>query len=125
MRRRMLRSVLLISLVLPAARVSADAVPEKPIQPADRQHWSFQPPRRPAVPTVKQPSWVRTPVDAYILYRLEEAGLTPTPPAERLALLRRVYLDLVGLPPSPEEQDAFLADSSPGAYEKMLDRLLA
>src|SRR5262245_15802609 len=99
-------------------------VTEKPIQPADRAHWSFQPPRRPAVPTVKQMPWVQTPVDAFVLSKLEAAGLSPSPSAERVALLRRVYLDLVGLPPTPEEQDAFLADSSPAAYEKVVDRLL-
>src|SRR5262245_8902442 len=117
MPRRMLRTVLLVTLTALATRVYADGVPAKPIQPADRQHWSFQPPKRQSVPTVKQTSWVRTPVDAYIQYRLEAAGLSPSPPAERLALLRRVYLDLVGLPPSPEEQDRFLSDSSPDAYE--------
>jgi hypothetical protein len=69
-------------------------------------------------------AWLRTPVDSFILARLEAAGLPPSPPADRLALLRRLYLDLVGLPPSPEEQDAFLADSSPGAYETIVDRLL-
>jgi hypothetical protein len=69
-------------------------------------------------------AWVRTPVDTFILGRLEAAGLAPSPPADKLALLRRLYLDLVGLPPSPEEQDAFLADSSPDAYEKVVDRLL-
>jgi len=64
-------------------------------------------------------------VDAFILARLEAAGQRPSPPADKLTLLRRAYLDLVGLPPSPEEQDAFLADSSPGAYEKAVDRLLS
>jgi hypothetical protein len=104
--------------------VSAEPVSEKPIQPADRQHWSFQPPKRPPVPIVKQMAWVRTPVDAFILGRLEAAGLPPSPSTDKVALLRRLYLDLVGLPPSPEEQDAFLADSSPDAYEKVVDRLL-
>jgi Protein of unknown function (DUF1553)/Protein of unknown function (DUF1549) len=124
MRRLMLRSLALLALGSPAAAVSAEPIVEKPIQPADRQHWSFQPPRRPSVPTVRQTEWVRTPVDAFILARLEAAGLPPSPPADRIALLRRLYLDLVGLPPSPEEQDEFLADSSPGAYEKVVDRLL-
>ena len=119
-----LRILVLLPLVTPAAGVSADAVSEKPIQPADRLHWSFQPPKRPPVPTVRQTSWVRTPVDTFILARLEAAGLLPSPPADRLALLRRLYLDLVGLPPSPEEQVAFLSDSSPDAYEKVVDRLL-
>jgi hypothetical protein len=124
MRRRTLRIVVLLALVSPAVAVSAEPVTEKPIQPADRQHWSFQPPKRPPVPIVKQISWVHTPVDAFILSRLEAAGLTPSAPADKPDLLRRLYLDLVGLPPSPEEQDAFLADSSPDAYEKVVDRLL-
>jgi hypothetical protein len=104
--------------------MSAEPVSEKPIQPADRHQWSFQPPKRPPVPIVKQMAWVRTPVDAFILGRLEAAGLPPSPSADKFALLRRLYLDLVGLPPSPEEQDAFLAESSPDAYEKVVDRLL-
>ena len=87
MRRRTLRTVLLLLLGSTAPVVSAEPVPEKPITPVDRQHWSFQPPKRPAVPTVKQASWVRTPVDAFILARLEATGLTPSAPADRLALL--------------------------------------
>ncbi|HKB04863.1 MAG TPA: DUF1553 domain-containing protein [Gemmataceae bacterium] len=97
---------------------------ERPLRDEDRNHWAFQPPKRPSVPTVHQPSWIQTPVDSFILARLEAAGLRPSAPAPKLALLRRVYLDLVGLPPSPEEQDAFLTDSSPDAYEKVVDRLL-
>src|SRR5262249_8506188 len=119
----LLRTLVILALATPAA-VSGELVSEKPIQPADRQHWSFQPLKRPPVPTVRQTTWLRTPVDAFILGRLEAAGLTPSPSADKLALLRRLYLDLVGLPPSPEEQDAFLADSSPDAYEKVVDRLL-
>ena len=105
------RPLLLTLLVIctPVQAQKVEPVAEQPIRPADRAHWAFQPPRRPLVPTVKQPSWIRTAVDAFILARLEAANHSPAPAAERLALLRRVYLDLVGLLPSPEEQDAFIA----------------
>jgi hypothetical protein len=119
-----LRALVLLTLGSPAAGVSAEPIPEKPILPADRQHWSFQPPKRPPVPLVTRTAWQRTPVDAFILARLEAAGLSPSPAADKPALLRRLYLDLVGLPPSPEDEDAFLADSSPDAYDKVVDRLL-
>jgi hypothetical protein len=89
------------------------------------QHWAFVPPRRPPLPRVKNASWPRNPVDAFVLARLEKAGLAPSPPADRTTLLRRLSLDLVGLPPTPEEVDAFLADRRPDAYERQVDRLLA
>jgi hypothetical protein len=88
-------------------------------------HWAFQPPRRPAIPQVRHPAWVRNPIDAFVLARLERGGLTPSPEADRHTLLRRLSLDLTGLPPSPEEIRRFLADTSPDAYEKLVDRLLA
>lgn len=87
-------------------------------------HWAFRKPSRPAEPTVKNSAWVRSPVDAFILSRLEAAGLKPAPPADKVALLRRAYYDLIGLPPPPEEVAAFLADDSPRAFEKVVDRLL-
>jgi hypothetical protein len=87
-------------------------------------HWSFVPPRRPALPKVADTSWPRNPVDRFILARLEATGLKPTAEAGRARLLRRVTLDLTGLPPTPAEVDAFLADRSPDAYEKVVDRLL-
>lgn len=91
-----------------------------------RPHWAFLPPQRPAVPALRQlAAERRTDLDAFILARLERAGLAPSPEADRLTLLRRVSLDLVGLPPTPEEADAFLADTSPEAYERVVDRLLA
>jgi hypothetical protein len=88
------------------------------------KHWSFNPPTRPPVPTVKDPKWVRNPIDAFVLRRLERESLKPSPQANRATLLRRVTLDLTGLPPTPLELDAFLADTSPTAYEKVVDRLL-
>jgi mono/diheme cytochrome c family protein len=87
--------------------------------------WSLQPLRRPAVPAVKDRDWGKTPIDAFILSTLEEKELTPSPPAEKATLLRRVAFDLTGLPPTPDEIDAFLRDDSPDAYEKVVDRLLA
>jgi hypothetical protein len=89
-----------------------------------QKHWSFIPPVRPAVPTVADREWVRNPIDAFVLSRLEREGLKPSPEAEPSTLLRRVTLDLTGLPPTPAELDAFLADKSANAYEKVVDRLL-
>ena len=88
-------------------------------------HWSFVGPVRPDPPPVKAAAWVRNPIDAFILERLEREGLAPSPVADRATLLRRVTFDLTGLPPTPAEVDAFLADKSPDAYEKVVDRLLA
>jgi mono/diheme cytochrome c family protein len=90
-----------------------------------QKHWSLLPPRRPDLPPVRDPAWVKNGIDAFVLARLEREGLRPSPEADRATLLRRVTLDLTGLPPTPEEADAFLADGSPGAYEKVVDRLLA
>jgi Protein of unknown function (DUF1549)/Protein of unknown function (DUF1553)/Planctomycete cytochrome C len=87
--------------------------------------WSYRPVVRPAQPGVKNKDWIREPLDAFILARLEAAGLEPAPPADRRSLLRRVSFDLTGLPPSPEEVTAFLGDDGPGAWERVLDRLLA
>lgn len=88
-------------------------------------HWAFVAPKPQALPKVKDSDWVRQPLDRFILARLEKEGLAPSAEANKSALLRRVSLDLTGLPPTPEEQVSFLADSSPNAYEKQVDRLLA
>jgi hypothetical protein len=88
-------------------------------------HWAFVAPKPQALPPVKQKDWPRQPLDRFILARLEKEGLSPSPQADKSALLRRVSLDLIGLPPTPDEQAAFLADSSANAYEKQVDRLLA
>jgi hypothetical protein len=103
------------------ARTPAGEKPEED----PRRHWAFIPPVRPPVPAVKNSSWVRNPIDAFVAARREQAGLTPAPPADRATLLRRVYLDLVGLPPTRDELHAFLADTSPDAYEQVVDRLLS
>jgi hypothetical protein len=89
------------------------------------KHWSFIPPVRPELPAVKDKKWGRNPIDAFILARLEAEGMHPSPEASKEKLIRRVALDLTGIPPTPEEVDAFVADHSPDAYEKVVDRLLA
>jgi cytochrome c553 len=86
--------------------------------------WSLRPVERSDAPPVKRTDWVATPVDAFILNRLEDEGLQPAPPADRITLIRRATFDLHGLPPTPEEIDAFLADMSDGAFSKVIDRLL-
>ena len=87
--------------------------------------WAFRKPRRPELPKVHNSSWVRTPADAFVLAKLEEKHLKPAPPAGKAVLIRRAYYDLLGLPPSPGEVQTFLADNSPDAYEKLIERLLA
>jgi hypothetical protein len=87
--------------------------------------WGFKAPVRPAIPAVQQKDWVRTPIDAFVLARLEKERLKPSPAADPAALIRRLSLDLLGLPPSPKEVDEFVADSSPDAYERLVERLLA
>ncbi|MEZ4777541.1 MAG: DUF1553 domain-containing protein [Bacteroidia bacterium] len=89
-----------------------------------KPHWAFISPQKPPVPTVKQTEWVRNPVDHFVLKNLENEGISPSPEADKERLLRRVTLDLTGLPPTIDEMDAFLADDSPDAYEKVVDRLL-
>ncbi len=88
-------------------------------------HWAYAAPQRPQLPRVKNKAWIQQPLDAFILARLEDAGLAPSPQADRVALLRRVYLDLIGLPPRPADVDAFLASDDPNAYEHIVESLLA
>jgi hypothetical protein len=88
------------------------------------KHWSFVPPKRPDVPAVADSSWIRNPIDNFVLHRLEQEGLKPSPEADRATLLRRVTLDLTGKGPTLAELDEFLTDRSPNAYEKAVDRLL-
>jgi mono/diheme cytochrome c family protein len=90
-----------------------------------RAFWSFQPVRKPAIPEVKDKSWVKTPIDNFVLAKLEENNLKPLKPASKRTLIRRATFDLTGLPPTPEEVDAFVNDSSPDAFAKVVDRLLA
>jgi len=95
-----------------------------PVDTAARNFWSFKLVVPPAVPAVKNAAWVKTPLDAFILTKLEEKGLKPAPTADKATLLRRVYYSVTGLPPSPEAVAAFLADKSPAAYENVVEELL-
>ncbi|MBM3458809.1 MAG: DUF1549 domain-containing protein, partial [Armatimonadetes bacterium] len=90
-----------------------------------QKHWAFEPAVRPAAPVVRETRWPRSDLDRFVLARLEKEGLRPAPEAARETLIRRLSLDLTGLPPTPAEVDAFLADRSPDAYERVVDRLLA
>src|SRR5262249_37220353 len=93
--------------------------------PVDRAHWAFQPPKRPPTPRVKNAARVRNPIDAFVLAELEKKDLSLSLDADRVTLLRRAYFDVIGLPPTPQEVEDFLADSSSKAYEKVVDKLLA
>jgi hypothetical protein len=96
-------------------------------EPIQDEHlaWLLAPPKEPMPPAVKNESWVRNPIDAFVLAKLEAKGLTPAPEADKRVLLRRLFFNLIGLPPTPEEASEFLNDPDPTAYEKLVDRLLA
>lgn len=98
--------------------------PEEPPPEDPRKHWSFQKPERPAIPDVSDAVWVRNPIDAFVAEQHTKRGLQHLPEAAKHALLRRVYLDLIGLPPTRDELRSFLADDSPDAYERVVDQLL-
>lgn len=89
------------------------------------EHWAFVAPSRPELPALSTDAWVRTPIDAFVLERLRAEGLSPSPEADRRTLVRRLWLDLAGLPPSAEEVEAFVQDSQPGAWERAVERVLA
>ena len=99
--------------------------PQSAIRNPQSNHWAFVAPQRPALPAVKNTAWVKSPIDRFVLATLEEKGLAPAPEADKATLIRRLSLDLIGLPPTLKEIDDFLADASPHAYEKAVDRLLA
>jgi hypothetical protein len=105
----------------PATVADYDAI----ISKSDREHWAFQPVRAPVVPTVRNTGWVRNPIDAFVLARLEAKGWRPNDAAKPRALMRRIYLDLVGLPPSLAEQAAIMKDPSTAAFDRLIDELLA
>ncbi len=96
-----------------------------PFTPEQRKYWALQKIIRPKPPVVRNTNWVRNPIDAFVLAELEAKGLSPAPAADKITLLRRATFDLTGLPPTPEQVNAFLADRSPKAFEKVVDRLLA
>src|SRR5260370_18683655 len=113
--------------ILAAGLIAAGATGDSKDRFTARQrcYWAFQPGRRSETPPVKRQAWVRTPIDSFILAKLEGKDLAPSLEADKITLIRRVTFDLIGLPPSDVEVSAFLADRSPGAYEKVVDGLLA
>ncbi|MHC4879228.1 MAG: PSD1 and planctomycete cytochrome C domain-containing protein [Planctomycetota bacterium] len=116
-----------VKLGLPWSDTTDYGVPEAPHTAAtddDGEYWAYQPIKRPELPAVKHSDWARNNIDRFVLARVEARGLTPTEPADKVALLRRAYYDLTGLPPSPEDVDRFVADTSPDAFEAVIDRLL-
>ena len=102
-----------------------NASQEYTLTPAQQKFWSLQPVRMPALPPVKNAAWCQSPVDRFVLAKLEAKGLKPSPPAPKRVLIRRVTFDLIGLPPTTEEVNAFVADKSPQAFSRVVDRLLA
>jgi hypothetical protein len=120
-----------ISILASTAILAGAELPVAPLgvyKPAERRYWAFQP-RKVVAPPVfanaADKAWVKTPIDAFILEALKKAGLKPSPQTDRATLIRRATYDLHGLPPTPEEVDAFVHDQSPKAWEKVVDRLLA
>src|SRR5262245_15165554 len=108
-----------------AAAIGVRATASDPFSAKQRALWSIQPVRPGAPPGVTNKAWARTPIDAFVLADLEKAGIAPAAPADRITLIRRASLDLIGLPPTPAEVAAFVADKSPNAFDKVIDRLLA
>ncbi|GMV93874.1 MAG: hypothetical protein AMXMBFR82_36520 [Candidatus Hydrogenedentota bacterium] len=106
------------------AMAAAEARVREEVETSER-FWAFRPVVRPEVPGASKAEWISNPIDAFVLARLTEQGLAPSDQADRRTLIRRVYLDVLGLPPPPEEVDAFVADPDPGAYERLVDQVLA
>src|SRR5258708_36948517 len=104
------------------ARAPTEATGAEKVKGAS--HWAFRPVARPNVPQVVNQAWVKNPIDAFVLARLEKEGLQPSPDADRVTLIRRLSFDLMGLPPTLEDVDAFLADTRADACELLVDRLL-
>src|SRR5262249_4545454 len=96
-----------------------------PAIPTPKKHWSFIPPTHPELPAVKDRKWVKNPIDSFVLAKIEEHGLAPSVEADRITLIRRLSLDLTGLPPTLDEIDRFVGDQDPQAYENLVERLLA
>jgi hypothetical protein len=125
-----LLALALLPMIVPMA-VGAEPKPLMTVDPwqarvdAGRQSWAFSAPREPAIPAVKDKGWCKSPVDRFVLAKLEERGLRPAPAADKRTLIRRAYFDLFGLPPTPDEVEAFVRDDTPGAFAKVIDRLLA
>jgi hypothetical protein len=124
MARKKLQYLLTFALGSVAAALFPAVLAAQAVTPASSTFWSFRTVERPSVPMVKDSGWVRNPIDAFILSKLEAAGLSPAPEADRQTLIRRVTFDLIALPPTPQEIRDFVNDRSPDAYEKLVDRLL-
>src|SRR5687768_10452791 len=120
--------VILVTLILTGARPLSGADPADSARqdwpPHMTSHWALQPVTRPGLPKVQRMDWVINAIDRFVLAELEKASIAPSPEADRYTLIRRVYLDLLGLPPSLADADAFVADRSPNAYETLVDRVL-
>src|SRR6185436_18443717 len=113
--------------MIAATRGHAQVLGEAPRASAatPARHWAFVAPKLPMEPRVKNSRWIRNPIDAFVLHRLEREGIAPSPEADRPALLRRLFLDLTGLLPTPEQTRAFVADRRADAFERVVDELLA
>jgi Protein of unknown function (DUF1553)/Protein of unknown function (DUF1549) len=126
MRNAILGLILGVGILTAAPPEPAPPLPKEPaVTESQRAHWAYRKPQRHDPPAVKNPPWIKTPVDAFIAAALDAAGLQPSPPLDRPALLRRITFDLTGLPPTPQELEGFLADARPDAYDRVVDRLLA
>jgi hypothetical protein len=125
MPRACLLPLLALGLALPGLAKADDPAPPETFTAEQRSHWAYLPPRRPDLPEVNEAGWVRNAIDRFILAAHEQNGFRHAPEASRVALIRRVTFDLTGLPPTPGEVDAYLADPSPDAFERVVDRLLA
>jgi hypothetical protein len=112
-----------VKMGAPDPRIATAA--QKAWTDSGKKHWAWQPLKKPAVPETKDPSWAKTPVDNFILAKLEEKDLKPNPPADKRTLIRRATFDLIGLPPTPQEVEDFVKDESPDAFAKVVDRLMA
>ena len=124
----MFLKLFVVAAMLAASLLASDIAPLENYTARERGHWAFMKRTAPVIPafsTAADRAWVKNPVDAFILQRLQKAGLKPSAPADRVTLIRRLYFDLIGLPPSPREVADFLADKSPDAYQKIVERLLA
>ncbi len=117
------RSVYLVSALTLAVHAEGAAAAHEPPLPSG-SHWAFQPPERSPVPAVRDETWPKTDLDRFVLHKLEEDGLAPSPVADRRTLIRRATFDLTGLPPAAEDEDAFLADETKDAFSKVVERLL-
>jgi mono/diheme cytochrome c family protein len=114
-----------VKMGAPDPRTNGVKVASSVVTDQARKHWAYQPVRSPSLPAVKNTKWVQSPIDRFILAKLEAKSLTPSPRADKRTLIRRATYDLIGLPPTPEEVDAFINDNSPEAFAKVVDRLLA